>query len=67
MRRTTLTKVFLTTAEEIENNIIGAKKMFRDIKKRAKDLHTARIISLDKSHAREKRTTEGQEKNRGKG
>ena len=51
---------------EIEDNILGAKKIIIDIKKRAKDIHVAHIISLDKAHTRKKRTTEDHEK-KGKG
>ena len=47
---------------EIEDNILGAKKIIIDIKKRAKDIHVAHIISLDKAHTRKKGTTEDHEK-----
>lgn len=39
MIQTNLTKAMLTTAEEIEDNLIVATKNFSDFKKRANDLH----------------------------
>ena len=39
------------------------KEKLRDIKICAEKLHVAHIISLDKAHTREKRTTEEIEKN----
>ena len=48
----------LETEAEIEDNLLSAKKNFREIHKFAKDLHAAHFISIDQENARENKTTE---------
>ena len=58
MRQTKLHKALENTVGEIEVKLREAKQDFRDIKKKATELHITHMISLDKAHAREKGTTE---------